>query len=322
MMNEAKQAFWRKAIQKIDLLITHTYSEKACGDGIGSAMIIRHATHCEVQFCNYGSTLHQEIPAREGVILCDMSPSPGQEQELADAGVLVLDHHGTQREAVESMGLCGIFREDRCGAELAYEHVWLPLMEGRVPETISQGVLAFAELCGIYDRWQRDSPLWEQAVHLREALLFIPWEELKDDLPTLANMHSELQMGRYITEHKRQRVEQLASQVLIKDGGIGIISNLELINEIADTLRLRGSDLKVVAGFGCELTDRPHDHLLVKVSLRSVQRGFDVSQIAKRMGGGGHPGAAGFAIRSGAAFDSPAELIVQKLVAAISGVAE
>jgi hypothetical protein len=298
MMSKAKEKVWKEAVKHIDLLITHG-GRKTCADGIGSAMIIRNATDCDVQFCDYGDKLHRNIPVRKGVILCDMSPYPGQEQMMADAGVLVLDHHESQQELVESMGHYGIFRQDLCGAELAYKYVWVPLMEDSSPASISQGVQAFAELCGIYDLWKRDSPLWEQACHLREALLFISWEMLKNDLPTLVNMHGELRMGRHICENKRTQVRLLASQVLIHEGELAIINNLELVNEIGDALR--ESDLKAVAGFGFELTDHPWEHLQLKVSLRAIQSRVDVARIAKSKGGGGHYNAAGFVIKAGAA---------------------
>jgi oligoribonuclease NrnB/cAMP/cGMP phosphodiesterase (DHH superfamily) len=256
-------------------------------DGFGAAWVIKRFYGAdEFVPAQYG----QEPPDVRGknVIIVDFSyKRPVMERLIEQANtVTVLDHHKTAKE--ELAGLSGgpheteiIFDMSKSGVLLAWEYCNVDGMHDPMPMLI--------DYLDAGDLWQlhRQDDLKE----VQAALRSYPYDfEQWDHWMTTAGLAQLRAEGVAIRRYAQMQIDRLVGNALeTAIGGHNCLAvNTSLhISEVAGALAMTKPP------FGCCYFDTADGHRVF--SLRS--RGdFDVSEIAKENGGGGHKNAAGFRI--------------------------
>lgn len=285
-------------LRSIKLVISHGNN---CPDGIASAMIVADAYYDEdrpeIRFIDHGSDEKANLEPTPGMMFVDFSPLPEKAQAFINAGALCLDHHvkGSSVQAFVAAGL-GVFGDEKtepgvCGATLAYEHVWRPLMQDRerYREEAEPYVSELARQSGIRDTWQKQHPEWQSACEYAEALRFWPAEAFLGDHPS--EWPNKLSIGELLWSRKMKTVAKIAEKAYPwtspKGTQVAIIQGVKWSSDVSEAL---GVDLLVAY-------DIAHDAGTFKVICSTRSRGtFDCGSLALAHGGGGHTSAAGFSV--------------------------
>lgn len=277
-------------LQAVKRIIVH----KDCADGIASAMILKHALpQASVEFVQYDTVEHRELKPEEGMLFCDFSPwlpkvkkvmteadlvieavAKKQLKEFVDAGVIVLDHHGTQERVVKEFGTLGVYADGKTqpgvsGAVLAFQEVWVPVCRAELNaglyELLKPLVQDFATLAGIRDTWIKNDSRFQAGCEQREALLFWTPEDLLST--TVAGWARKLEVGSTLWAKSMRHVQAFVDP----PNGIAfdLIVGFEYVKD--------GDKFKLV------FSTRSHT-------------GFRCDLLATQHGGGGHPPAAGFSV--------------------------
>jgi uncharacterized protein len=266
---------------------------KDCADGFGAAFaawtVLGDPTvYVPVQ---YGEPMPLgQIPVGGTAYIVDFSYPREDLISLAQRSnrVVVLDHHKTAREALEGLdgtvpGLSVAFDMDRSGAVLTWEYFHpgepVPLL-----------------LLYIQDRdtwrWElQDSRAFSAALGL-EPKSFERWKELARCL-TPDNPWARERFvadGSLVLRAQAQHVASLASKAVMSDVGghsVPAVNCPIFQSELGEELCKKYPDSPFAAVWFCPGPDTEI------WSLRS-RNGFDVSEVARSLGGGGHAAAAGF----------------------------
>jgi len=265
-------------------------------DGICSGAIIKYKfPECEMYPINYGEEFPwDEIGERETVFMIDFSLQPFEEMVklhlLAD--LRWIDHHGSAIEEYEKVRAeLGQFGGSLSLKYSACELTWLYCFAELMPETVV--------LLGRYDVWDHDyspdvlpfqygmravHPMYLKPGSVQWESLFIDdyiEERIKDGLVVMKyeEMSNTRLMELYSFEGTFPWNNNLYSAILIND-----------INANSQTFKSH--------------YNRNKHELMIKfgrlpsgqwtVGLYSDQTHIDCGEIAKKLGGGGHKGAAGF----------------------------
>lgn len=153
-----------------------------CPDGLASAMILRQALpSAEVIFVQYNSIEMANLKAEPGILFCDFCPPQDRYREFLEAGAIVLDHHKSTKHIVLEFGENGVYADEKTepgvsGAVLAFREVWTRMKQplGFTGFLGLEEMERFAQLAGIRDTWQKQSPDWEEACAQAAALMFYP----------------------------------------------------------------------------------------------------------------------------------------------------
>jgi oligoribonuclease NrnB/cAMP/cGMP phosphodiesterase (DHH superfamily) len=267
-----------------------------CADGFGAAFAAWSSLGDDAAYIpvQYGSPPPPAAWEAERMYILDFSYDRQTIGRLARSvahGVTVLDHHKTAREELlEALGDPGteiIFNMDHSGAVLSWNYFHpgepVPLL------------LRYVQDRDLW-RWELPSSREFSAALAVEPRDFRRWDEidrLTRDLNAPGSLHwlfGFLDRGKAILSAQRQHVESLASNahwVEIAGHRVPAVNSPIWQSEIGERL--------------CELhTEAPFAAIFmitepgVEVwSLRS-RNGFDVSAVARSLGGGGHAAAAGF----------------------------
>lgn len=250
----------------------------SCYDGFTAAWIAHHALdYPELLPAKYG----EPIPASAGgrpVWVVDFSYPRDEMVRLNELAhrLIVLDHHKTAREACETLSFC-TFDMERSGCRMTWDHFhpgtepprWIQHVEDR-------------------DLWRFD---FDETPEVHAYIASLPmtlgqWDELAE-MPFDTILDRGLQIRRYI-ETWIQRASQEA-RVIDFDGCRVVALNVPYQNasEVGSCLLKQHPDCDFAMGWFQRGDGR------YQYSLRS-RTDFDVSEVAKKFGGGGHPGAAGF----------------------------
>lgn len=301
------------ALRSVSRIITHANTDGPCPDGIAAALVLRDALGpLPVSFINYSTPAHRELVAEPGLLFCDMTPPRERVAEFVTAGAIVLDHHAGAADIVAAFGERGVYSAEPgvCGAVLAFREVWSPLA-GHASS--SARISDFATLAGIRDTWQREDPLWRDACAQAAALCFWPWETLvrKCGGPLIdwEHLREAMTIGEtlLLRDEERARRQFAEGRVWVHSTREPVTYDLGLLNCLAfngsshDTSNVAdiADGIDLVLGFTYEAT---HGAPEMVVHLRS-RSGFDCAALAKRHGGGGHRGAAGFRVRVAKSWD-------------------
>lgn len=262
-----------------------------CDDGFAAAWCVR-ATLGDDRVEFYPGVYQDAPPDVTGrdVILVDFSYKRPVLEEMAKVAnsILILDHHKTAAEDLAGYplanpkeplgnGIVALFDMTRSGAGLAWDF----FHEGNPrPEFIN---------------YIEDRDLWRKTLfggdEFTIALRSYPQVfEVWDDLVAMGPK-ALIAMGTSIQRYYRRRVDELKkdSYIAILDGTAVPVCNApyfaasEVAGELADGWPFAASFFQRADGKW-------------QYSLRSRTGGDDVSAIAKKFGGGGHAGAAGFAV--------------------------
>jgi len=254
-----------------------------CDDGFGAAYAVFNKLGKE---CDYYPAIYGEDPPNvkdKDVIIVDFSYKleimESMESIIQQAkSVLVLDHHKTAKEdligLLESGKIEGEFSDTKSGCILAWE--WFN--EGSAPPLLQH----------IQDRdlWKFDLP---DTKIISGALRSYPqsfnvWDEL------MLNMEKLKQEGGSIDRYYRLKVEEAKKHSWIEEiSGYKVPVVMGLPFMASDVAGELSEGYPFAAVFWVNETEKTY-------SLRSRENGIDVSEIAKKYGGGGHKHAAGFKI--------------------------
>lgn len=282
----------RELLDKVTTVVTHA----GCPDGVASAILLRDALEgVSIEFHTHGTEAFEKLPAKPGMLFCDLAPPSTRIQEFVDAGAIVLDHHAKQEADVRAFGSRGIFADLKTepgvsGAALAFREVW----QWRAPEgsALWARAKAFAVLAGIRDTWQTKHPLWDAARAQAEALRFYPWtffEKISETFDTAgyARLEALLAIGPVLLERSDLAVKRAVEQAVdttTKRGKQLVIVSTTHTSDIADVV-----DADLLVGFEYIGSN---DRIQLQLSMRS-REGYDVGAFCKSLGGGGHVAAAG-----------------------------
>lgn len=292
--------FSTEQLKNVRLVISHGNN---CPDGIASAMIVGDAyadeERPEFKFVDHGSEGKQHLEPIPRMMFVDFSPLPEKAQAFIDAGAICLDHHvkGSSVQAFVAAGL-GVFGDEKtepgvCGATLAYEHVWKPLMQER-PHYRNEAephVAEMARLSGIRDTWQKHDPDWTTACAQAEALRFWPVETLLELHPS--QWDSKLSLGEILWSRKLNTAAKISHECYRwrspAGNTVAIFPGVRWSSDVAEAL---GSRADLVIAYDIVYEDGGF-----KIICSSRSRGtFDCGALALAHGGGGHTLAAGFAV--------------------------
>lgn len=278
-----------------DLVLYHA----DCDDGIAAAWAIWKRCgyqHTEYRACQYG----QKPPnvAGKDVLIVDFSfKAPVLQAMAADAyRIVVLDHHQSaaadlsgflhiesdggpvtaERCARVAGGVAVHFNMEKSGARLAWEY--------------ARGDAPMPELLEIVE----DRDLWRFA-HPLTRMVSAALRSYPRDIETFderVNRFHELpEEGRHIQRYMNRVVENICKTAFVVDIGgervPAVACSYDFVSEAAHALL----KMNPAAPFAAAIV-RSFDG--VTYSLRSEDHRADVSEIARRYGGGGHRNAAGF----------------------------
>lgn len=258
-------------------------------DGRASGAIVKHAFNKDVDLyeMNYGDLPPwSAINNAQKIIVVDFSLPKSDMQKLAQGRELIwIDHHKTAMQEMQGVdeGWLGLRSLDEAACVLTWQYFFPDIP---VPRAIV--------LIGDRDIWR-----WaeEQTGEFSEGLfnrnakadnndLWIP---LLDDDTDLLN--EIIQNGSILRQAQllniERKVAQLGQEVQF-EGHKTLMVNMRGMGEMGEHINKLGYDI----GY-CYVDMIVEGNLLTKVTLYS--KTVDVSQIARKYGGGGHAGAAGFA---------------------------
>lgn len=287
--------------------IKHIISHKNCSDGKAAAMILHDCLpDATVEFIQYDTKEHKELVPCEGMIFADLSPDPKRVAQFVEVGAIVLDHHSKQKSIVDAFGPLGVYANTekapgRGGATLAYQEVWLPIMQDKDKRgLLANGIVGrqkavdeLATLAGIRDTWVRNHPRFVESSKQNEALSFWPWEHLKDLTPH--QWADKLIIGDLQYDKKQKHARQCAdnSHRFVTAKGTKVVV-FEGVRPTSDAAEYLHTEVDLVIGFAMYPDEGRGGQLVLRFSCRS-HTGWDCGAFALSFpGGGGHDASAGF----------------------------
>lgn len=254
---------------------------KGCMDGFGAAWaahrgLSKHGLQAEYLPASYGDAPPDIVPGTRIYVL-DFSYSRDVMDDLASKyKVILLDHHATAMRDMEGAPYCH-FDMNKSGAHLAWRHF--------NPDEDLPALIRYIEDRDLW-KWQLPESREVSAALASHPHTFDVWDTL--EVPELARE------GRAILRCQEKIVESIARQAIWTDVAgysVPVVNTSVLQSEACEALLAQYPD----AAFAGAFYQRPASDggADQKWSVRS-RPGFDVSQVAKQFGGGGHPQAAGF----------------------------
>ena len=254
-----------------------------CADGFGAAWaahqgLRRRGLRTEVEFvpASYGDAPPEVQPGSKVFVLDFSYPRDVMDKLTLSCEVLLLDHHATAIREMEGANYCH-FDMGKSGAHLAWRHF--------CPDEEPPDFILYIEDRDLW-KWRLPDSREFSAALASYPMSFDVWDTL--EVPQLA------QEGRAILRYQESMVEAIAHQAIWKDVAgyhVPVANSPVLQSEVCEALLAQHPDASFAAAFHQRSAD--DDSAGQKWSLRS-RPGFDVSQVARQFGGGGHPQAAGF----------------------------
>ncbi|MEY5099073.1 MAG: hypothetical protein RJA36_1792 [Pseudomonadota bacterium] len=257
-----------------------------CPDGFGAAYAAWLVLGDSADYlpCKHGEPA-PEVSGRQVYIL-DFSFDPEQLAAMSEraASVTLLDHHQTAHDRLSCMG-CGpkltmLFDMKKSGARLAWEHFHpgqpLPYLIARIEDR------------DLWN-WRFDDSRDFLAVLDTQGFDFAVWRGLSRRTEDPAALAALLEQGRALCQQFEGLVASAAKGAfeltLLGHKTLAVNAPSEFTSDLGNLLAQRTGSFAVVF--------RVENAGYAKISLRSLP-GCDVSQIALRFGGGGHPQASAF----------------------------
>lgn len=256
---------------------------KNCFDGICAAWVTqKRFPGIDLLPMNYGDPLPVNVSDYEELILVDFSFKRAQLEFLAKSyKIMVIDHHKTAEKELEGLDYC-IFDLKESGASLAWK-TFFPNHE--IPYLV---------------KYVKDRDIWLfKEDHSEEINAYIQsfpmnieyYDALYAELESQNLFNIALTSGEAILRYKDARVIEICKNATIYTIGghkVPVVNTSLLFSEVGHEL----CKLYPEAPFSLSYYDRLKDQTR-QYSLRSIGN-FDVSEIAKNEGGGGHRNAAGW----------------------------
>lgn len=266
---------------------TLVFYHGGCSDGFSAAWIAHKKFGDDAEYI--AANFH-DVPDVKGkdVYMLDISVSDkeGDIKKLVENNhVVFIDHHVTRQNLV-SLIPESYFAIDCCGSMLAWEYFNL----GKKPPAL----LTYVQ--------DQDLYIWKLPF-AREIMIsvnlsdrsFESWDKLAEDLEDETRKNKYIEKGKIIQGYYDKICASMMEEgaVLVEFEGFRVYAiNIPHMfgSDIANNLALRTESFAIVWS---------EDGEGIRASLRSV-RDFNVSEIAKKYGGGGHKNAAGFKLPLGA----------------------
>ena len=259
------------------ILITHDDL-----DGAGCAIIFRHAfPDIEIQHHDYktideiATLLWEGRSNYDRIFFADISPS----EELGlmmlnDPKFVIIDHHKTREYLAGSPN----FDVSRCGTCLSYDFLW------------SKPFPIFVRGVNAWDIWDLESPFRPLGEDLNLLFGYYGMEVFVDEFKNMrrisANEKVAIEVLKKIHEdYLREKADQCKVRIDLEGNRYFEVYIGERRSGLGNLLELEDFDVRYLQCIN--LNDGV-------VSLYSL--GFDVSEIAKFRGGGGHTRAAGYTL--------------------------
>lgn len=258
------------------------YHGNDCGDGLAAAALAycHYGDGADYQPVQYGQP-PPEVTGRD-VLILDFSYPRAVLLAMHDAArsLVVLDHHKTAQADLDGLPFCR-FDMNRSGATMTWDYLQ---EDGDLPPRL------FAEYAEDRDLWRfklpesravytalaaEDPALGHRASIAREFHRWLP--QLASDGRAMIR-RDEAHVARMVRHARMQNVDGYE---------VPVVNATVLFSEVGDALCKAHPE----APFACYYFDDPSG--MRQWGARS-RGGFDVSKIAERFGGGGHPAAAGW----------------------------
>ena len=274
------------AFEGISLCLYHNDPDGRC-----SAAIVRRVFGPDLilQPVDYaGAVPWDSIQDAARVILVDFSFPPQIMQEIrSQAEFTWIDHHQSALETLQEMiDLPGLRALDRAACVLTWQYFY----PGKpIPQSV--------QFIGDRDLWRHEHPetapfcaglRLENTSPKNDDL----WNRLLTDDPDLT--HALLEAGEIL---HRSRMHEIKRKV----AGAGYEVNFEGYRTLAINERGSGELGEHIRSLGYEIAYCYQESLkdgILKTSVTLFSNQVDVSKLAQRFGGGGHPGSAGFSFES------------------------
>jgi len=229
---------------------------------------------------NYSDPLPHDITDRD-VFLVDFSFSLQQMDELASQAksVTVFDHHKTAQEALEQFKAGrAVFDMNRSGAGITWDELH--------PSTKRPRLISYVEDRDLW-RWSLPASREVSEYIFATSRTFADWDRLAEKIER--EFDKVVDGGLILLESKKIRVATVCRNARWMDFGgikIPVVNCCWDMSEIGEYLCTQFPE----APAGGYYFDRQEKR---QWGFRS-RTGFDVSELCKRYGGGGHKAAAGF----------------------------
>jgi len=261
---------------------------KNCMDGFGAAFAAWKALGDKAVYLPhaYGDPISGLPAGRCTILMADVSfPRDWMEAVAKDHDLVVLDHHATAKEALQDFDNA-LFDMERSGCMMTWNYFF--------PDVPAPGLLHY-----IMDRdlWRFKIPHSQEAnaCYASYDCDFKVWDEL-----IWKPAEHVVQEGRAILRYQNQLVARMAQNAMPieLEGEKGVYATAPVLqSEVCHYLLEKHPQARYAAAAFTVSTN------VEQISLRSrkLPEGtpeFDVGALAKKLGGGGHPCAAGFRIVS------------------------
>ena len=257
----------------VNLVIYHA----GCTDGFGAAYAAWKllGDRAEYHAAKYGET--PPDVAGKNVVVLDFSYDNSTTKKLMKEarGFLVIDHHRTAMVELHDV-TCTRFDMNHSGAMLAWKFFH--------PGKEAPRLVKFIE---DRDLWKWEIPYSKEFAAAFDMVPF-DFEEFDKYLDDSAVDNAQ-ERGAYILAYSKTVISKIAKQAVSRkmgDSDVLVVNSSHWMSEIGAALSPK-CDFAVIWYYD-------HESRQVKVSLRAHHEDADVSEIAKRYGGGGHRKAAGF----------------------------
>jgi oligoribonuclease NrnB/cAMP/cGMP phosphodiesterase (DHH superfamily) len=259
----------------------------ACTDGFGAAY---SAWKCLGNRAEYHACKHGTPPPDvKGKIVAILDFSYGNavtKQMIADSeNLIIIDHHKSAMVELHDISNAR-FDMNHSGARLAWDF----FHPGKEPPK-------FINYIEDRDLWKWELPYSKEfsASFDMVPFQFEEFEKFEDD----SVFDDAVERGSYVLAYSKTVVKKVcekASRRKLGDLDVLVVNASHWISEIGARLS-PDCDVAVIWYYD-------HEDRMNKVSLRAFHEHVDVSEIAKRWGGGGHKKAAGFALPASVHIDS------------------
>lgn len=270
-----------------------------CRDGLGAAWAVERALgeqHVEHIAASYGEKPPNNLAGRQIIIVDFTYPLDGLRFLAERNAVLVLDHHKSAAHDLQELpdpphdgfipwqagGLYALFDMRRSGAVIAWEYFH---------DTRFHPIPDILQYIQDRDLWR-----WELEGTAAIAAALGSYPQRPEEFRHILGMpiSALVREGQSILRYRNQLINELVKEV----HGIGILGDavpavncpIQLASDICHRIMERPG-LDIAAVYWLDRADS------MTVSLRSKEGGPDVSEIARKFGGGGHQHAAGFTYR-------------------------
>lgn len=281
-------------------------------DGHGSGAVVRYALggNVDLKGINYNKPLPVTPAAGDKVYFVDFSPTDEQVAEMLCNGVLaadiiVIDHHEKVKERLAEFGVGGLIKSSsdepvkKAGIELCWEYffpdkpapIWLAYLSAY--DTFDKQRFDWKDLVMPFQWGMRAEPTWPNT-----DACYMRWLEWFDCSITEveARIKDTIKAGKIILAYQRQQDKRAMSRAItVTFEGVTFIACSGVTGSqpfITSFNPAKGHQAMMAFNYNGPLN-------LWDVSMYGHDdNNIDLSEIARRFGGGGHKSACGFKIKN------------------------